>query len=160
VKRLQPGASVLDIGCGHGIPISEVLLQEGFATYGIDASDTLIAKFRERFPKAIVECSSVEESPFFHRTFDAVLAWGLMFLLPADTQRSVIGKVAHALNPNGHFLFTSPREVCSWMDGMTGLPSLSLGYDVYAQELAACGLQLVGNDEDEGQNYYYFATKL
>ena len=37
------------------------------------------------------------------------------------------------------------------MDGMTGLPSVSLGYDVYAQELAAHGLVLVGNDEDEGQ---------
>ena len=43
---------------------------------------------------------------------------------------------------------------------MTGLPSISLGHDVYVQELAAYGLVLVGNVEDEGQNYYYFPTKL
>jgi 2-polyprenyl-3-methyl-5-hydroxy-6-metoxy-1,4-benzoquinol methylase len=157
--RLQPGASILDIGCGHGIPISETLLQEGFAVHGVDASETLVAKFRERFPDAPVECNSVEESPFFNRTFDAVLAWGLMFLLPADAQRNLIGKVARALNRQGHTLFTSPKEACSWMDGMTGLPSISLGHEAYKQELAAHGLELVGNDKDEGENYYYFATR-
>ena len=74
-KRLQPGASILDIGCGNGVPISEALLEVGFAIYGVDPSETLIAKFRERLPNATVECSSVEESRFFKRTFDAVLAW-------------------------------------------------------------------------------------
>jgi 2-polyprenyl-3-methyl-5-hydroxy-6-metoxy-1,4-benzoquinol methylase len=158
--RLQPGASILDIGCGYGVPISETLLQEGFAVYGVDASETLVAKFRERFPGAAVECNSVEESSFFNRTFDAVLAWGLMFLLPASTQRNLIGKAARTLNRHGHFLFTSPKEACSWMDGMTGLPSISLGHEVYEQELAAHGLVLVGNDEDKGENYYYFATRF
>jgi hypothetical protein len=43
---------------------------------------------------------------------------------------------------------------------MTGLPSISLGHDAYEQELAAHGLALVGDDEDEGGNYYYFAAKL
>jgi chemotaxis methyl-accepting protein methylase len=126
----------------------------------VDASETLIARFRERFPGATVECNSVEESQFFNRAFDAVVAWGLMFILPADTQRNLIGKVADTLNRSGHFLFTSPKEPCSWMDAMTGLPSLSLGHDVYAQELAARGLVLIGNDLDEGENYYYYAAKL
>src|SRR3982751_2948269 len=34
-KRLPRGASVLDIGCGHGTPISQVLIQEGFVLYGV-----------------------------------------------------------------------------------------------------------------------------
>jgi hypothetical protein len=46
------------------------------------------------------------------------------------------------------------------MDAMTGLPSISLGHDGYADELANHGLALVGNDEDDGQNYYYFAAKF
>ncbi len=159
-KQLQPGSTILDIGCGFGVPISQALLQEGFVVFGVDASETLVAKFRERFPNVAVECSSVEESQFFNRSFDAIVAWGLMFLLPAETQRSLIGKVARTLPSNGQFLFTSPRQACSWMDGMTGLPSISLGHEVYVQEMAAHGLTLAGNDEDEGQNYYYLATKL
>ena len=158
-KGLPPGTSILDLGCGYGIPISEALLQDGFTVYGVDASATLVSKFRERFPKAPVECSSVEDSLFFNRTFDAVVAWGLMFLLTAETQRSLIGKVARAMNRQGRFLFTSPRQACSWMDVMTGLPSISLGQEAYEQELAAHDLVLVGNAEDEGENYYYFAVK-
>lgn len=158
--RLQPSASILDLGCGSGIPISETLLHQGFTVYGVDASETLAAKFRERFPDAAVECNSVEESSFFNRTFDAVTAWGLLFLLSAETQRNLIGKVAGALNRNGHFLFTSPREACSWIDRMTGFPSISLGHEVYAEQLAAHGLLLVGTDEDQGSNHYYFATRV
>jgi hypothetical protein len=60
---------------GNGVPISEALLQDEFAVYGVDASKTLMAKFRQRFPDVTVECSCVEESSFFNGTFDAVLAW-------------------------------------------------------------------------------------
>jgi 2-polyprenyl-3-methyl-5-hydroxy-6-metoxy-1,4-benzoquinol methylase len=159
-KRLRPGAAVLDLGCGNGVPISETLLQEGFAVYGVDASATLVAKFRERFPDATVECASVEESAFFHCTFDAVVVWGLMFLLPPETQRNLIAKIARSLRHEGHLLFTSPKEACTWMDGITGLPSISLGHDAYERELTANGLRLLGNDQDEGDNYYYLSDRL
>jgi len=75
----------------------------------MDASETLVARFSQLFPDAAVECNSVEESSFFNRTFDAVLAWGLIFLLSADAQRNLIGKVARTLNPNGHFYSLHPR---------------------------------------------------
>lgn len=156
---LQAGASILDLGCGSGVPISQALLQEGFVIYGVDASPTLIAKFRGRFPEVPLECSSVEDSLFFNRTFDAAVAWGLMFLLPLDTQRSVLGKVARVLNPNGQFLFTAPKEAGSWPDALTGLPSYSLGHEAYERQLAANGLRLFANDVDEGDNYYYFTVK-
>jgi hypothetical protein len=42
-----------------------------------------------------------------------------MFILPAEIQRTVIGKVGRALNRQGQFLFTAPRDPCSWNDAMT-----------------------------------------
>jgi hypothetical protein len=96
---------------------------------------------------------------FFNRTFDAVIAWGLIFILPVESQRILIDKVGRALNPNGKFLFTATKEPFTWNDNLTELPSVSLGLNLYEQELAAHGLLLLGNDEDEGGNYYYFATK-
>ncbi len=159
-KGLVPGTCVLDLGCGFGAPISEVLLEEGFEVNGVDASATMVAKFRERFPGVRVECCPVEESRFFDRTYDAVVAWGLLFLLPAETQRSLIGKVAGVLNRGGRFLFTSPKEPIFWLDGMTDLPSVSLGHDAYVAEMAAHGMELEGNEVDEGGNYYYFGRKL
>ena len=159
IRGLEPGAVILDIGCGNGIPISETLVQEGFLIYGVDASESLVREFRKRFPAVAVECSAVEDSHFFDRGFDAVVTWGLMFLLSADSQRKLIGKVARVLNPGGRFLFTAPREVCRWQDGMTGMGSLSLGHEAYEMALRENGLSLVGNMVDEGENYYYFARK-
>src|ERR671924_677858 len=84
-KGLPAVASILDVGCGYGIPISQTLLQDGFTVYGVDASPTLVSKFRKQFPNTPVECSSVEDSLFFSRTFDAVIAWGLIFILPVES---------------------------------------------------------------------------
>jgi 2-polyprenyl-3-methyl-5-hydroxy-6-metoxy-1,4-benzoquinol methylase len=158
-KTLPPGSSILDLGCGNGVPISEVLLNEGFAIYGVDASPKLIAAFREQFPDAHAECSAVEDSEFFRRTFDGAIAWGLMFLLPADIQAAVIGKIARTLNPGGRFLFTSPQEPVTWFDALTERESISLGVEVYKQILHAEGLTLVGETWDEGDNHYYLVSK-
>ena len=109
-RTLTPGGSILDLGCGHGVPISQALIDEGFAVYGVDASPTLIAAFRERFPGTEAVCESIEDSEFFGRTFDGVVAWGLMFLLPPATQSMLVRKASRALNARGTFLFTSPQE--------------------------------------------------
>lgn len=158
-RTLRPRGTVLDVGCGHGVPISQVLVDEGFDIYGVDASPTMIAEFSARFPRAPAECSPVEESTLFGRTFDGVVAWGLMFLLSPEAQELVIGKVSRALVAGGRFLFTSPYQACTWTDILTGTPSISLGREKYREILVAEGLDLVGETSDEGDNYYYFALK-
>lgn len=160
---LAPGATVLDIGCGCGRPISKVLIDRGLIVYGIDASQKMIAAFRAEFPNAMAECASIEESSFFDRTFDAVLSWGLIFLLKEDSQRVLIQKAADALRPGGRLLLTAQRDPVTWNDGMTELPSRSLGAAVYWDLLHAAGLErddeLPEHRQDEGENYYFFARK-
>jgi len=158
-KTFPPATSILDLGCGHGVPISQVLIDEGFVVYGVDASVKLITAFRERFPNARAEFAAVEDSEFFCRKFDGIIAWGLMFLLSPNVQTTVIGKVARALNPGGRFLFTSPKKAVTWSDVLTGRTSISLGIEGYEHVLRAEGLALVGEAVDEGENYYYFVSK-
>lgn len=158
-RSLAPGASILDLGCGHGVPISMALMNDGFVIYGVDASPSLTAAFRNRFPHAHVACEAVEDSRFFGRTFDGIIAVGLMFLLSADSQRDLIRRVALALNPGGRFLFTSPAQSCTWADLLTGRQSLSLGAEAYKAVLSDAGLILVAKDLDEGENHYYEAAK-
>jgi SAM-dependent methyltransferase len=158
-RALAPAASVLDLGCGHGVPISEMLIAAGFDVHGVDGSPTLISAFRERFPQAPSECASVEESSFFDRSFDAIVAWGLIFLLPPEVQRLVIAKAARALKPGGRFLFTSPAAAVTWPDALTRRESISLGRAGYEAALSASGLTLVGTTWDEGENHYYVAMR-
>lgn len=158
-RSLPKDASVLDLGCGHGIPISQVLVNQGISVFGIDASPTLISEFRRRFPDCQTECAAIEDSNFFSRRFDGVVACGLVFLLEADTQRLLIQKTATALHPCGHFLFTAPTEPLSWQDSVTGLQSVSLGDKRYREILRENGLVIMGERTDAGENHYYLATK-
>jgi 2-polyprenyl-3-methyl-5-hydroxy-6-metoxy-1,4-benzoquinol methylase len=154
-ESLPRHGTILDLGCGSGVPLSEALHDEGFVIHGIDASPTLAAAFRRRLPGAHLACEAIEDSRFFDRQFDGVIAVGVMFLLPAEVQRATIHKVAQALNAGGRFLFTSPAQVCTWTDVLTGHPSYSLGADEYQAVLSSAGLTLVGEYEDEGENHYF-----
>ncbi|HEX4824018.1 MAG TPA: class I SAM-dependent methyltransferase [Candidatus Polarisedimenticolaceae bacterium] len=158
-RGLPPGATVLDVACGTGIPTTETLLDEGLSVYAVDAAPSFVAAFQSRFPEVPVVCEPAEESSFFGRTFDAVLSWGLMFLLEPSVQEAVIRRMADALTPAGRLLFTSPPQVQTWSDAMTGLESRSLGAEAYRRFLSVNGLTVLDEYEDEGENHYYDAIK-
>lgn len=158
-QSLPQGASVLDLGCGSGVPLTEILVLQGLDVFAIDAAPSLVAAFRHNLPGVPVACEAVAESAFFGRTFDAVLAWGLMFLLPETEQVRLIRRIAQVLTPGGRLLFTAPAQAASWTDVMTGLESRSLGSDAYRRQLVTAGLTPVRDYEGEGQNHHHEAVK-
>ncbi|MBK9260573.1 MAG: class I SAM-dependent methyltransferase [Polyangiaceae bacterium] len=157
---LPKGGSVLDVGCGSGVPISMALMDDGFQVAGLDASPTLVGAFRTRFPGAVVACEAAEQSRFFGRTFDGVIAIGLLFLLSEQSQRELVRRLASALRPGGRLLFTAPHERCVWTDQLTGRTSLSLGAAEYRRLLEGAGMALARSLEDEGENHYYDALAV
>jgi len=154
-QALPHGAAVIDLGCGPGFPITEVLVAEGLNVFAVDAAPSFVAAFRRNLPNTPVVCEAVQDSTFFDRTFDGVLAWGLIFLLSPDDQRHLIHTIADILLPDGRLLFTSCAETSVWNDAMTGLESRSLGAGEYRRQLSAAGLSVTAEYEDEGQNHYY-----
>lgn len=158
-RHLPDGGSVLDLGCGSGVPVSQALIDSGLRVWGVDASPSMAAEFARRCPRATVACEPVETSSFFGRRFDGIVAIGLMFLLPADAQRGLIARVALALNADGRFLFTCPAQACAWADLMTGRESRSLGEPAYVEVLREAGLVLAGRGMDEGGNHYFHAHR-
>ncbi len=158
-RTLPSAAAVIDLGCGPGFPITEVLVAEGLEVFAIDAAPSFVQAFRLNLPNTPVVCEAVQDSTFFGRTFDGVLAWGLMFLLCPEDQRRLIQNVVGILVPGGRLLFTSPAEPLVWNDAMTGLESRSLGAEEYRKQLSAVGLSVTSEYEDEGQNHYFDASK-
>ena len=158
-RHLPPGAEIVDVGCGSGVPISRALADGGFRVFGLDASATLVSAFRQNLPDAPAAVEAAQESAFFDHRFDAAVAVGLLFLLSEEDQGEVIGRVAGALRPGGRLLFSAPRECCEWQDLLTGRSSRSLGHDAYAQLLEGAGMQLDGCLLDEGENNYFDAVK-
>lgn len=159
-KNLPKACSVIDIGCGSGVPITQVLIEEGFDVRALDASPALLAVFRRRFPDVPSACEAAQDSAFFNRTFDGAVSVGLLFLLSEEDQQKTIRRIAKALKPGGRLLFSAPRERCEWLDMLTGRPSRSLGEEAYSALLQDSGLRLVGCCADEGENNYYDAEPL
>src|SRR3954471_21934336 len=109
-RDLPRDGTVLDVGCGTGAPISQTLIELGFRVHGVDASPTMMAAFRARFPDAPSECAPAETSELLRGTYDGVVAWGLVFLLQPEAQEVLIRKMGAALAKGGRLLFTAPRE--------------------------------------------------
>ena len=157
--NLPVGASVLDLGCGHGDPNMPVLLKAGLEVAAIDASPSLLAAFQERYPCVEIACEPVQDSRFFERQFDAILAVGLIFLLPENEQLSLIDKMSAALSSQGQVLFSAPLEQGSWEDLLTTRRSISLGERAYKAALKDAGFVEIDSLTDQGGSHYYSARK-
>jgi SAM-dependent methyltransferase len=156
---LPVNASVLDVGAGHGRPVSSAILKAGCQLSAIDASPTLVAALRENFPDVRAVCELAETSEFFGETFDGIITVGLMFLLSEEKQKELLRKIAAALNSKGRVLFSAPEQKCEWMDILTGQMSYGLGAETYGRISNSCGLTVIETFTDEGGSHYYDLEK-
>ncbi len=154
-NTLRSGASIVELGCGGGLPVTQVLHSLGFQINAIESSPTLVKEFQRRFPEITIECCKVQQSAFFNQTFDAAIAIGLVFLLPEKEQLELIANVAKILPASGRFLFTAPVEKGSWTDINTGSTCWSLGSAAYEDHFKVVGFELLTTYIDSGQNNYY-----
>lgn len=157
--NLPRSGTVIDVGCGSGVPIAEILLEAGFEVYGIDASPILLAAFQRRFPGVPSACETAQDGTYFGRQFDGAVCVGMLFLLSGKDQQRVIRRIAKSLVDGGRLLFSAPHERCEWRDALTGRNSISLGFPEYQRILRETGLTLVGTCADEGDNNYFHAVK-
>jgi SAM-dependent methyltransferase len=159
-QSLDPGADVLELACGAGDPITRTLVDCGLNVQAVDSSPTLVKRFAERFPGVPVFLDRVQTFDFQQRAFDAVIAVGLVFLLPEAEQLQLFSGVSTALRDGGRFLFSAPVEPGTWDDRVTRHGCLSLGRTRYEAALREAGFRLSARYEDEGRNHYYDAVRL
>jgi SAM-dependent methyltransferase len=75
---LEPGQSVLDIGCGAGVFL-RLVGDRGARAFGLDASEALIAAARERVPPADLCVGDMESLPYDDDSFDLVTGFNSFF---------------------------------------------------------------------------------
>ena len=107
VTTLAPGASVLDVGCGNGMPLTKFIVDAGFDVLGVDSSPRMLEKSHANLPQIPVICAQIQNVDLPRAAFDAAISWGMLFHLPLGQQVLAFAAVARALKPGGRFLFTS-----------------------------------------------------
>jgi SAM-dependent methyltransferase len=161
IARLPPGSSVLDVGCGNGIPLTRTLLAAGCEVVGVDSSPRMLDRFAKNCPGTPFICAPIQSVDLEGRLFDAAVAWGVIFHLPHHEQRRAISKIASLLKSGGLFLFTAGDEDGDKEgDPMNGVPFHYWSFSIYGYRvlLMANGLTLVDIHRDAGQNIYYLSS--
>jgi ubiquinone/menaquinone biosynthesis C-methylase UbiE len=111
VSRLlgpDPGR-VIDCGMGPGRLLVE-LERRGWSVAGVDVSGEMVARARERVPKAADQLlqASVESLPFASESFDAAVSTGVLEYV--DDVPCALAEVVRVLRPGGLFVASMPNS--------------------------------------------------
>lgn len=100
---LPAGTSVLDLGCGTGVPTAQLLTASDHRVVGVDISSGMLELARAQVPAAeFVHADFKDLADDFGR-FEAVTAFfSLLMLSKADISQTV-AKVTRWLKPGGYF---------------------------------------------------------
>jgi ubiquinone/menaquinone biosynthesis C-methylase UbiE len=110
LARLQPGETVLDVGCGTGTLAIEVKLRVGSAgrVCGIDPGEEQIARARAKAARRHVpvdfQVGVIEQLAFGDQTFDVVLSTLMMHHLPVSLKRQGLAEIARVLKVGGRLV--------------------------------------------------------
>ena len=100
IARLTPGASVLDAGCGAGVPITHHLA-ESFRVTGVDFAEAQLARARRLVPAARFVCGDLRALSFSDASFDAICSYYAIIHVPRDDHAALFARFARLLRPGG-----------------------------------------------------------
>ena len=103
---LQPGARVLDLGCGCGVPASKILVDKGFEVTGVDFSQVQIDRARKLVPDAAFISEDMTKLEFAPPSFDAVVSLYAIIHVPLPEQPKFFADVWRWLKDGGYFMVT------------------------------------------------------
>src|SRR5574341_1578834 len=81
IRRLPKGASVLDAGCGAGVPVTK-LLSQSFEVTGVDFAESQIQLARQLVPGARFVCQDITQLAFPENSFDAICSYYAIIHIP------------------------------------------------------------------------------
>lgn len=110
IERLQPGARVLDVGCGMGVPTARQLADAGCDVTGIDVSAGMLELARREVPGATFLRLGLAEVPDVGPSrggFDAIVAFFSLLMLPRAEIPAALRRLHDLLEPGGYFLLST-----------------------------------------------------
>lgn len=164
---LPPRSKVLELGCGCGVPVAQIL-SENFAVTGIDISPVQIERARKLIPRADFICADMTEVNFPSESFAAIVSFYAVIHVPLDEQPALFAKLFDWLQPAGYLLATVGNRAWTgteenWLD-VSGATMFWSHADAQTYEswLAELGFKLRWSElipEGDGGHQLIFAEK-
>lgn len=109
-KVLPSPATVLDVGCGSGIPVAKYLVERGYDVIGIDFAPKQVDLARELVPGGSFEVRNMLELKAGEYHVDGLVSFYAVFHTPRQTHAELLRRFASFVRPGGALLITMGAE--------------------------------------------------
>lgn len=106
LKYLPKQSTILDLGCGAGVPVDDILLKSGHSVIGIDISSEQIKLARKNCPRGQYMVGDISELSQGEYEVEAVISFYTIFHTPRGNQGKLIKTIASYLKKGGLLLIT------------------------------------------------------
>jgi SAM-dependent methyltransferase len=151
---LSPDATVLELGCGAGIPMTRRLIDEGFKVTGVDISPEQLALAGKNVPEANLILGDMTTLEFDDNSCDAVTAFYSITHIPRVEHPDLFILIFRILRPGGILVANLGKDDLpdSVEDDWLGKPMFFSHYDADTSEamIRKIGFEIISaNDEPE-----------
>jgi len=150
ITLAAPGAHVLDLGCGTGVPIARYLIDHGFRVTGVDSSHAMLALARDHCPEAEFVLGDMTELAL-EGPFGGIVAWDSVFHVPRARHERLFGEISRVLAPGAPLLLSVGGSEGEFTAEMLGV---ELSYSGYTPEesrrlLGSSGFEVLLTETDD-----------
>lgn len=160
---IPEGGSIVDIGCGSGLPIAVELIERGFDVTGVYGTLTMIGLFKHNLPGVAVHLADMRELAL-GQCFQGLWAWDSFFHLSPDDQRDIFPRFQAHAEPGAALMFSSGNAEGEAIGELEGdrLYHGSLDPDEYRSLLDGAGFTVIAHvveDPDCGHRTIWLARQ-
>lgn len=162
---LPRGGTVLDIGCGGGVPVAAYLHGHGFGVTGIDLSDQMISLARQNVPDATFAVRNMLDLADGEFAVDGIVSFYAIFHTPRERHQELLERMATFLPLGGTLLITmGASEWEGREEDFFGAPMSwsHYGPERNSQMVRSAGFEIVSDEIDRSvgeQHQVIFATR-
>jgi SAM-dependent methyltransferase len=169
MSRLNAGGTVLDAGCGAGVPVMTRLVDSGLNVVGLDLSVAQLRLARALLTGAALVHADLSVLPFRDGSFAGLVSYYAVIHVPRTDHRAAFSEFARVLRPGGVALLClgagdlpEDHDPQSWLgapmfwshfDAETNLEMLrDQGFDILRHDL-------VTDPMDHGHHLFALVTR-
>lgn len=146
-QLILPQSTVLDLGCGTGLPVAKFFTERGYDVTGIDLSDRMIQLAKKNVPHAVFYNENIVNADLSGNSVTLIVSFYCLFHLRQEQQKEIFHKIMHWLKSGGYAYFTlATKEYTGHEDfeGTIHFENNILPYSHYSQAEYAKIFQDIG----------------
>ena len=150
LKLLPKKSSILDLGCGAGVPVDDILIKAGHFVTGIDISSEQIKLARKKCRGGEFIVRDIQELQQKEFNFDAVVSFYTLFHIPKNDHQQILRTIASYLTIGGIILITMGDREFEGQHALHDIPmwSSQFGTEKNIELVKKAGFKILSNEID------------